>query len=630
MNTKKITIIAVIAIVAIMLISMPFFPVSAQAVNEPWPQFHQNALHTGQSASTGPADMVVKWSVTLGGSVVAGAAAAYNNIYVGSCDKNLYCLNAQTGALVWKYTTKWRIRSTPACSNGRVYIGPDDGNVYCLNATTGKSLWNDTLSTLLLAQCASDPFQIRSSPAISGGNLYVGALNGKIYCINAVTGANIWNYTTGNMIVASPAVYNGRVLCGSCDAFFYCLNATNGAKIWSMTPGTGAISGQTQIVGSPTVVQSLNEVVFFANTYSVYYALNINTGAVIWTYYCFKTRPYTWAQTTQCVTWATPAYYAAKNVLFCIDDHFAQELNATNGAALWPLYGAQVPQTPPTYPNSPESASKLPIPDGHAGITGTNPGYTTPYLTTGPNDLGFASVASPGISADGRVYYGTHRQAVLGLNANSTNGQRLSWYETFGWVEASPIVAYGNVYTGDIGWNVYCFTEGTPRALISNDPTHTLPLLSPTTMTGALSASSVSLGSWIYLSGKIGYASGAKVYERGIAFATFNRPDGTTFTANMMAGWDGSYNIPFQPTMAGTWTVIPWWYGDWGYNNGTQGATLSFTVTPSAATFNPAMSQPPSTAIISGVPDFVLYIGATAAVLLISPLAFWRYGKKRQ
>ena len=161
---------------------------------------------------------------------------------------------------------------------------------------------------------------------------------------------------------------------------------------------------------------------------------------------------------------------------------------------------------------TPPAGSKLAIPDGSAlgpGLT-QGPGYTKPLLTTGPNDLGFTSVASPAY-ADGKVYWGTHRQAVICLDANSDNGKRNSWYQTYGWVESCPIVAYGNVYVGDVGWNLYCFNEGTPRALNPIDVTRTVQALTPTAITGTLSAPTVNLGDWIYISGNLRYASGATV-----------------------------------------------------------------------------------------------------------------------
>jgi outer membrane protein assembly factor BamB len=51
-------------------------------------------------------------------------------VYVGSYDKNVYALNAKTGAKLWSYTTGGGVHTSPSVTNGLVYVGSDDGNVY--------------------------------------------------------------------------------------------------------------------------------------------------------------------------------------------------------------------------------------------------------------------------------------------------------------------------------------------------------------------------------------------------------------------------------------------------------------------------------------------------------------------
>jgi outer membrane protein assembly factor BamB len=53
---------------------------------------------------------------------------------------------------------------------------------------------------------------VYSSPVVTGnGIVYVGADNGKIFALNATTGAEIWIYTTGGMIRGSFAVINNSL-----------------------------------------------------------------------------------------------------------------------------------------------------------------------------------------------------------------------------------------------------------------------------------------------------------------------------------------------------------------------------------------------------------------------------------
>jgi outer membrane protein assembly factor BamB len=48
--------------------------------------------------------------------------------------------------------------------------------------------------------------QVISSPEISGGNVYAGSTDGKLYAINANTGTLAWSYNLGDPIVATPCI----------------------------------------------------------------------------------------------------------------------------------------------------------------------------------------------------------------------------------------------------------------------------------------------------------------------------------------------------------------------------------------------------------------------------------------
>jgi len=58
---------------------------------------------------------------------------------VGSADRKAYCLNAVTGEKVWGFATVHEVFSSPAVSGGYVYVGCDNGKVYCLRAAVGDT-----------------------------------------------------------------------------------------------------------------------------------------------------------------------------------------------------------------------------------------------------------------------------------------------------------------------------------------------------------------------------------------------------------------------------------------------------------------------------------------------------------
>jgi outer membrane protein assembly factor BamB len=104
--------------------------------------------------------------------------------------------------------------SSPVVADGKVYVGSNDTNVYCLNALTGALIWDYTTG--------NDVF---SSPAVADCKVYVGSFDSKVYCLNAADGALIWSYKTGMMIYSSPAVANGVVYIGSIDRKVYAFSS---------------------------------------------------------------------------------------------------------------------------------------------------------------------------------------------------------------------------------------------------------------------------------------------------------------------------------------------------------------------------------------------------------------------
>src|SRR5659263_375076 len=63
---------------------------------------------------------------------------------------------------------------------------------------TNKTLWYYTTGS----------YVAYSSPAVVDGKVYIGSLetlDGKVYCLDAASGAFIWSYTTGGAVWSSPA-----------------------------------------------------------------------------------------------------------------------------------------------------------------------------------------------------------------------------------------------------------------------------------------------------------------------------------------------------------------------------------------------------------------------------------------
>jgi outer membrane protein assembly factor BamB len=61
--------------------------------------------------------------------------------YASSSDDSIHCLSLNDGSTKWTFTTEAPIHIAPSVYRDKVYFGSDDGFAYCLNAETGELLW---------------------------------------------------------------------------------------------------------------------------------------------------------------------------------------------------------------------------------------------------------------------------------------------------------------------------------------------------------------------------------------------------------------------------------------------------------------------------------------------------------
>ncbi len=105
-----------------------------------------------------------------------------------------------------------------------------------------------------------------------------------INAANAPTLALKWSTATGNSVVSSPAVVNGVVYVGSWDGFEYAINSSTGAVIWKTSLGqtTDPNCSYPVTAGITSGATVQGGVVYVGGGDSFWYALDANTGAVLW------------------------------------------------------------------------------------------------------------------------------------------------------------------------------------------------------------------------------------------------------------------------------------------------------------------------------------------------------------
>ena len=120
----------------------------------------------------------------------------------------------------WTLDTGDQVRSSPAVANGTVYVGSDDNSVYAIDASDGTTQW--TVDT-------GD--WVRSSPAVANGTVYVGSDDNSVYAIDASDGTTQWTLDTGGSVRSSPAVGNATAYVRSSDTTVHAIDAGDGSLV---------------------------------------------------------------------------------------------------------------------------------------------------------------------------------------------------------------------------------------------------------------------------------------------------------------------------------------------------------------------------------------------------------------
>jgi outer membrane protein assembly factor BamB/tRNA A-37 threonylcarbamoyl transferase component Bud32 len=310
---------------------------------------------------------------------------------------------------LWRFACEDEVRSSPAVHDGSLYIGAYDNNLYALNAKDGKFLWKYATEG-----------GIASSPCVHEGQVFVGSSDKLLYAVSADTGRILWTCPTQDKIWSSPQVAFGHVFFGSDDHHVYAANVHSGRVVWSFE-GEGAIRS------SPTVGE---DAVYIGSEGGVVYAID-TSGQARWR---FRAR--------RGVT-SSPAITEDMAYVGC-QDWFVYGLDIRSGWSIWRY------RTGGPIVSSPDAA------DGLVFI-----GSTDKYLYALDADNGRLvwryetqdQVTSSPAVAEGAVYFGSVDGAIYSLDAKTGN---LRWrFQTDSPVTSSPTIVDGVVYIGSTDRYVY-------------------------------------------------------------------------------------------------------------------------------------------------------------------------------
>lgn len=166
-------------------------------------------------------------------------AVADGQVFTATYDGVLFCVDARTGVVQWKARTGDDTDASPVVYESFVYACAEEKApyLYCFERETGRQVW----------RYGENTGGFYSTPAVAHDRIWVGAEDGRLHCVDARSGKQVWTFQTGAGIWSSPCVVDGMVVFGSRDAHLYCLDAKKGGLQWRVK-----LDGR--IISSPCIV----------------------------------------------------------------------------------------------------------------------------------------------------------------------------------------------------------------------------------------------------------------------------------------------------------------------------------------------------------------------------------------
>lgn len=191
-------------------------------------------------------------------------------VYIGAYDGWIYAVDQKTGRKIWENKLGHYIGSSPTLYDGVLYIGVEmnepNGYLVGVDADTGREVFR------------SEPLgnHPHSTPSIDpeSGCIFIGENSGHLYCYWITNQTMRWSYSTGADIKSTPTINDGVVYITSWDTKLHAIDIQTGEPVWTYKTSASSMSSAT--------IDPETGIIYFGNHRSSFYALNSTTGTLIW------------------------------------------------------------------------------------------------------------------------------------------------------------------------------------------------------------------------------------------------------------------------------------------------------------------------------------------------------------
>ena len=254
------------------------------------------------------------WSFQSGKRIIGTPAVSEGIVVFGSADRNIYGLNAENGQLLWKVLAQEPVIGAVTIDNGLAYVGASDHTFRAIDIHTGKVVWSyDKVKGY-----------IETKPLITDNKVIFGAWDNTLYALDKTNGKELWKWTGGltrmhfSPAAVWPVAAEGKVFIADPQRALTAIDINNGETIWrtfesQVRETVGLSEDETRIysktmndsivcfatqgntpkklwtsnVGfgyehAPSMPQEKEGVMYGSTKEGLIFALNAQTGEVIW------------------------------------------------------------------------------------------------------------------------------------------------------------------------------------------------------------------------------------------------------------------------------------------------------------------------------------------------------------
>ena len=139
--------------------------------------------------------------------LIASPAIYDDLLYVGTHGAEVLAVNWKKGTIAWRYKDDKRefpFHASAAVTKQYVIVGGHDKQLHCIDRQTGKGIWKFATKA-----------QIDSSAVVVGDRVFFGSNDRNIYAVQLQNGKEQWKYNTGKSVVAGIAVGENCMVVGT-------------------------------------------------------------------------------------------------------------------------------------------------------------------------------------------------------------------------------------------------------------------------------------------------------------------------------------------------------------------------------------------------------------------------------